>query len=89
MLRDSEAWLGVRFDGLEPVALAPAMTTPLLVLHAEDDREVACEEGAELAARWPGAVFRRLGRVGHRRILRDGPSIEATVAFVARGEEEG
>jgi pimeloyl-ACP methyl ester carboxylesterase len=89
VLRDSEAWLGVQLDGLEPVALAPAMTTPLLVLHAEDDREVACEEGAELAARWPGAVFRRLGGVGHRRILRHGPSIEAAVAFVARGEGMG
>ena len=65
------------------------MTTPLLVLHTEDDREVACEEGASSLARWPGAVFRRLGGVGHRRILRHGPSIEAAVAFVARARAWG
>jgi pimeloyl-ACP methyl ester carboxylesterase len=83
MLRDAEAWLEVRFDGIAPVHLAPAMTAPLLVLHDPEDREVPFEEGAELARRWPGAELRPAPGLGHLRILRDEACVAAAAGFLA------
>lgn len=82
MLHGAEDWLHVRFDGIAPIDLAPAMEAPLLVLHDPEDREMPFEEGAELAARWPGAVLRRAERVGHLRILRDPGWIAEAVKFL-------
>ena len=82
MLHDAETWLNVRFDGVVPRELAPRMTTPLLVLHDPEDREVPFEEGAELARRWPGAELRPTGGLGHLRILRDGGAVAAAVGWV-------
>jgi len=84
LLRTAESWLGVRFDGIAPIDLAPRLAVPLLVLHDAGDREMAFAEGAELARRWPGATLRRTEGLGHLRILRDGPSIAAAVQFLAR-----
>src|SRR5262249_21008607 len=72
MVREAEEWLDVRFDGVAPADLAPRMTAPLLVLHDAGDREMPFAEGVELAGRWPGATLRRVERLGHLRILRDG-----------------
>ncbi|HET9212116.1 MAG TPA: alpha/beta fold hydrolase [Thermoanaerobaculia bacterium] len=83
LLRDSEAWLDVRFDGIAPRDLAPRMTAPLLVLHDREDREVPFEEGAELARRWPGAELRPVEGLGHLRILRDERCVAAAVGFLA------
>jgi pimeloyl-ACP methyl ester carboxylesterase len=82
LLRDSESWLQVSFDGIAPIDLAPRMTVPLLVLHDAGDREMPFAEGAELAARWPGAALRRTEGLGHLRILRDPGSIAGAVGFV-------
>lgn len=81
-----EKRLARRF-GVEPRELhvgrvAPTMTTPLLVIHDEDDREVPIACGEEIAASWPGATFVRTKGLGHRRILRDEAVIEATVNFL-------
>jgi pimeloyl-ACP methyl ester carboxylesterase len=83
MLRESEEWLGVRFEGIEPAAIAPRMTAPLLVLHDPEDREVPFEEGAEVARRWPGAELRRAPGLGHLRILKDAGCVGAAVGFLA------
>lgn len=83
LLRDAEAWLDVRFDGIAPGDVAPRMTAPLLVLHDRDDREVPFEEGAELARRWPGAQLRPVEGLGHLRILRDERCVAAAVGFLA------
>jgi len=79
---DAEAWLGVRFDEAAPVHLAPRMTAPLLILHDAGDREVAFEEGVELAGHWPGATLQRTEQLGHMRILRDPGTVAAAVAFL-------
>jgi pimeloyl-ACP methyl ester carboxylesterase len=83
MLRESEEWLGVRFDGITPADLAPRMTAPLLVLHDPEDREVPFEEGDEVARLWPGAELRRAPGLGHLRILKDAGCAEAAVGFLA------
>jgi pimeloyl-ACP methyl ester carboxylesterase len=83
MLRESEEWLDVRFDGIAPGDVAPRMTAPLLILHDREDREVPFEEGAELARRWPGAELRPVEGLGHLRILRDAGCVAAAVGFLA------
>ena len=79
---DAEAWLGIRFDEAAPIALAPRMTAPLLILHDAGDREVAFEEGLELASKWPGAALHRTEQLGHLRILRDPSCLSTAVAFL-------
>ncbi len=79
---DAEAWLGVHFDQAAPVHLAPRMTAPLLILHDAGDREVAFEEGVELASHWPGATLQRTEQLGHMRILRDPGCVAAAVDFL-------
>jgi pimeloyl-ACP methyl ester carboxylesterase len=83
LLRDSESWLEVRFDGIAPVELAPRIAVPLLVLHDAGDREMPVAEAEELVRSWPGASLRRTEGLGHLRILRDGHSVAEAVRFLA------
>jgi pimeloyl-ACP methyl ester carboxylesterase len=85
---DAEAWLGVRFDEVAPITLAPRMTAPLLILHDAGDREVAFEEGLELASNWPGAALHRTEQLGHLRILRDPTVLAILVPFLQGAPED-
>lgn len=82
LLRRSELWLGVPLNGVEPVLLAPRLSTPLLILHDAGDRELPFDEGAALAAAWPGAVLRRLEGLCHLRLLKDPACIHEAVDFL-------
>ncbi len=82
LLRDSESWLEVRFDGIAPVELAPRIGVPLLVLHDAGDREMPVAEAEELVRGWPGASLRRTEGLGHLRILRDGRCVAEAVRFL-------
>jgi pimeloyl-ACP methyl ester carboxylesterase len=82
MMGASERWLGLRFDGIAPIDLAPRMTVPLLVLVDPSDREIPFEEGAELAACWPGSVLHRAEGLGHLRILRDEGCVSEAIRFL-------
>ncbi|HXO26063.1 MAG TPA: alpha/beta fold hydrolase [Thermoanaerobaculia bacterium] len=82
LMRAAESWLQVRFDGIAPLDLAPAMAVPLLVLHDAGDREMSFGEGTELVGRWPGAVLCRTEGLGHLRILRDERCVAAAVRFL-------
>ncbi len=63
--------------------MAGKLSTPLLVVHDRDDREIPWTDGAAIAAAWPGARMVTTEGLGHRRILGD-PSIAAHAAsFVA------
>ncbi len=87
-----EARLGRRFGipltQVQAVLVAPHMTTPLLVVHDENDREVPIGSGEAVAGAWPGAELVRTRGLGHRRILRD-PSVIERVTRFAAGEEFG
>jgi pimeloyl-ACP methyl ester carboxylesterase len=63
--------------------IAPAMTSPLLVVHDRDDSETYWNDGAALAQAWPGARMITTSGLGHRRILREPRVVEAVVQFVA------
>jgi pimeloyl-ACP methyl ester carboxylesterase len=59
------------------------IVAPALVIHDEEDREVAFSGGAALARAWPGARLVRTRGLGHRAILR-GPGVVAdTLDFLA------
>lgn len=81
--RGAEAWVGLRFEDVEPRRLAEAQRIPLLVVHDRSDGEVRVEEGEELARLWPGARVRLTEGLGHYRILRDPATVGETVAFLA------
>lgn len=82
MLVRAQRWLGVSFDPMRPEAIAPSMTTPLLVVHDVGDREVAHAEGAALAASWPGARMHTTTGLGHVRLLHDAGVVERVADFV-------
>ena len=63
-------------------AIAPAMRTPLLVVHDRDDTETAWDGGARLAELWPGARLMTTERLGHRRVLREERVIEEVIRFI-------
>lgn len=61
---------------------AREMTTPLLVIHDQDDHEALWEDGAALTEAWPGARMITTSGLGHRRILRDPAVVESAARFV-------
>jgi pimeloyl-ACP methyl ester carboxylesterase len=84
-----ERRVGLRFDELDGRDLAPAMTTPLLVVHDEDDREVGVDDGEALAKLWPGARFMRTRGLGHSRILRDEQVVAVVTSFAMDEQQFG
>lgn len=88
-----EARLGRRFGvpltEVHAGLVAPEMTTPLLVVHDENDREVPVASGELVARAWPGATLLRTRGLGHRRILRDPAVIERVVAFATEASTGG
>jgi pimeloyl-ACP methyl ester carboxylesterase len=77
--------LGVAPEDLHVAKLARRMTTPLLLVHDEDDREVRIGCSERIAASWPGAELVRTRGLGHRRILKDPAVIETAIRFIAAG----
>jgi hypothetical protein len=55
----------------------------MLIILDTDDRFVAYQEGAELAAVSPGGRLITTAGLGHHRILRDSGVIEDSVAFIS------
>jgi pimeloyl-ACP methyl ester carboxylesterase len=81
MLANTERWLKVSYDRIQPVDLALRLKTPLLILHGTSDRMNAFSEGETLAAVWPGAQLKPV-ECGHIAILRDWHALLAAVDFV-------
>lgn len=75
-------YIARRWDAIEPVQLARALSVPLLIVHDQDDDEVPVTHGLELADAWPKARLITTRGLGHRRILRDRDTIETVTSFV-------
>lgn len=63
--------------------LASQFDTPALIIHDQDDNDVACAEGRRVASNWKNARFIETSGLGHRRILRDADCINTVVDFIA------
>jgi pimeloyl-ACP methyl ester carboxylesterase len=77
--------IGIPWDRVRLRGLAPGLSTPLLVIHDREDREVPWASGAAIASAWPEARLLTTEGLGHRRILRDAAVIEQSVAFLCQG----
>lgn len=64
-----EARAGLPIAELRAAALGPRVRVPVLVVHDENDREVAFAHGAAVAGSVAGARLVRTHGLGHRRIL--------------------
>jgi len=62
---------------------APKLTAPALIVHDEDDKEVAASHGIALAGSWPGSELLLTHGLGHRRVLKDAAVLEHVVRFLA------
>lgn len=74
-----EAKAGVPIAELRAVTLGPRVRVPVLVIHDEDDREVAFRHGEVVAGSVEGARLVRTHGLGHRRILA-APPVHQTIA---------
>jgi pimeloyl-ACP methyl ester carboxylesterase len=90
MHRRIEARAGRAWSVFDAVELAPALTTPVLVVHDRGDAEIPWQHGAAIARAWRGAELLMTEGLGHRRILKDPDVVAASVAFIAaRAAERG
>jgi pimeloyl-ACP methyl ester carboxylesterase len=72
---------GRPLSALRLLDLAPAMRTPLLVVHDLGDREVPFASGQALSASWPGATLLETEGLGHNRVLEAPAVVERAVRF--------
>ncbi len=77
-----EARAGTPVAALQPLALAPALHTALLVVHDRSDREVPLADGEQLASVWPDARLVVTEGLGHRRVLASPATVEMVVDFI-------
>src|SRR5437762_3823588 len=77
-----ERRLGFEWKQMDVPRFAPAMRIPLLVIHDREDREVRWDDGAAIAAAWPGAQLVTTTGLGHHRIVSDGAVIRQVLAFL-------
>jgi pimeloyl-ACP methyl ester carboxylesterase len=84
-----EARVGRAWSAFDVTALAPALHTPLLVVHDRGDAEIPWQHGLVTARAWPGAELRLTDGLRHRRILRAPDVVAAAVAFVAARTAHG
>jgi pimeloyl-ACP methyl ester carboxylesterase len=77
-----ERRVGLRMAELAVPRLAGGLSAPALVVHDRADREVPWEDGAAIAAAWPGARLLTTDGLGHRRVLRDARVVAEATGFV-------
>jgi pimeloyl-ACP methyl ester carboxylesterase len=81
-----ERRFAIAWKDFDVVAAARKMTSPLLVVHDREDRDVPWTDGESIATAWPGAQFVVTEGLGHRRIVHDPSVVSRAVAFLSVGE---
>lgn len=84
-----ERQVGIGMGELAVEVIGPGMRTTALVVHDEEDAEVAFADSQRLVAATKGATALVTQGLGHRKILRDARVIEAVVQFVAAARPVG
>jgi pimeloyl-ACP methyl ester carboxylesterase len=80
-----ERQFGFRWEEFDVRRGVSSLTTPLLVFHDREDREVAWTDGGESLARaWPGAELVTTRGLGHTRIVHDPDIVRRAVDFLVR-----
>ncbi|KQS98123.1 MULTISPECIES: alpha/beta fold hydrolase [unclassified Rhizobium] len=73
---------GRRIEEFDAARVLGVLTVPTLVVHAEDDKEVAAGHARRYAAAGPNVSLYWANGFGHRRIVSAAPVIERINAFV-------
>lgn len=76
---------GRRVDYYDATRILSALRKPVLVIHAEDDKEVPADHARRYGAAGPNVELHWANGLGHRRIVSAAPVIEKITAFL--GEE--
>jgi pimeloyl-ACP methyl ester carboxylesterase len=79
-----ERQFGFRWEEFNVTQGVRSLTTPLLVFHDREDREVAWTDGESLARAWPGAELVTTWRLGHTKIVHDPDIVRQAVEFIVR-----
>jgi pimeloyl-ACP methyl ester carboxylesterase len=82
LIRHTEKVAGTSLDDFDTVAATGRLDIPLLIVHAEDDKEVS----ADHARRFDGSPTARIhwaNGLGHRRIVSDRGVVETIAEFVS------
>lgn len=82
-IRRAEDWLRISFDDIEPARLAPGLSTRLLVIHDNHDRETPIADSRTLVEVWPDARLLDTHKLGHARILSDNGMVRQATDFIA------
>jgi pimeloyl-ACP methyl ester carboxylesterase len=77
-----EQHIGLRWEEIEPLTLAPQLTQPALFIHDESDRDVPFGNSSLASGAWPGAKLLSTHGLGHRRILQAEEVVARTVMFL-------
>jgi len=82
LIRLTERRVGCPASALDGVPIARRLGKPLLVVHAEDDKEVAVDHARRYASAGPHVRFHWANGYGHRRIVSAREVMEGIVAFL-------
>jgi len=77
---------GTRLENFDAATAMASLRLPMLVIHAEDDKEVAADHARRYAAAGPHVTLHWANGFGHRRIVSAEPVIDRIVAFLDAGD---
>ncbi|MCA1405210.1 alpha/beta fold hydrolase [Ensifer sp. IC3342] len=78
---------GRRVEGFDAARILGMLRKPVLVIHAEDDKEVSAAHARRYAAAGPNVEMYWANGFGHRRIVSAEPVIDRIKAFVGEGRK--
>ncbi|MCJ8148807.1 alpha/beta hydrolase [Shinella sedimenti] len=78
---------GAPLSAFDAASGAGRLDTPMLVLHAEDDKEVPAHHARRYAAAGPNVTLEWANGFGHRRIVSAAPVIDRIVGFFAEDRQ--
>ncbi|MCM2475734.1 alpha/beta hydrolase [Rhizobium sp. CG5] len=82
LVQHAETVAGCSLDAFDTVAISQRLRAPLLVVHAEDDKEVAVDHARRYASAGPHVRFHWANGYGHRRIVSAPEVMDGIVAFL-------
>jgi pimeloyl-ACP methyl ester carboxylesterase len=82
MERRFEQQFGIRWEEFDVPTRVWSFSTPLLVFHDREDREVAWSDGDAIARAWPKAELVTTHGLGHTKIVHDPDIVRRAVAFL-------
>lgn len=88
LVRRAERVAEASLEDFDTVSVAQKLGTPLLVVHAEDDKEVDASHARRFLAVAHARVHWANG-LGHRRIISDGSVIDTIRGFLRQEQEDG